>query len=262
MQPIIHMTWKTKKLPKRFQKAVNEWSEIGRVIVYDDDDLRNEIPQKYLDFYDSLPKQIFRVDLARYFILYKKGGIYADMDTIPLKSFGPLVSLNKVVLGNEPLEHSTKIYGKDQVICNAIMVSPPRQPFWMDLINYIVDNYDPNRDVVASTGPIAITEMYEKYPQLFRNVVILDSCKLFPLVDLTNPMVTSNGYQSKKQGQFDNVSNQCDLHDAYAVHLWSHEWMTKFNLKWLKKKCKSGMVILLLIIAILVILFMSYYKKR
>ena len=69
----VHMTWKTKDLPERFKKAVNEWRKIGRVLVYDDEDLRNEIPPEYLKFYDSLPKQIHRVDFARICILYKKG---------------------------------------------------------------------------------------------------------------------------------------------------------------------------------------------
>jgi hypothetical protein len=250
------MTWKTKELPERFQKAVNEWNKIGTVIVYDDEDLRNFIPIKYLSFYDSLPKQIFRVDFARYWILYKYGGIYADMDTLPLKSFDDLISLNKVILCEEPVEHARKIYNKNQVICNAIMVSPPIETFWLNLVDFIMDNYNPNTDVVASTGPIAITNMYERYPSLFKDVVILDSCKLLPLVDLTNPNLTTNGFTARKQKigpyYFDNVSNFCNLKDAYAVHLWSHEWMLKFKTKWFLY------VIILLFIILLIV--MKFYK--
>lgn len=259
MLPKVHMTWKTKNLPKRFQRAVDGWNRVGRVIVYDDSDLRREIPGKYLEFYDSLPKQIFRVDFARYIILYKYGGIYADMDTVPLKIFDDLLSLNRVILGEEPQEHAQRIYDKKRVICNAIMVSPEGDEFWLNLVDFIIKRYDPNRDVVASTGPLAITDMYEMYPSLFKNIVILDSCKFFPLVDLTNPHLILDGFKAREQivrsewnrlHSFSNISNYCDLRDAYAVHLWSHEWMTKFKIKWL-------LYIILLLIIILFIIVSS-----
>ena len=37
--------------------------------------------------YNNYPKTIQRVDTVRYFILYKYGGIYADMDYVVKKNF-------------------------------------------------------------------------------------------------------------------------------------------------------------------------------
>ena len=68
-------------------------------ILWDDDDLANFIKSEYPTYYDiytSYDKNIKRIDMARYFILYKYGGIYADMDYMCFKNFYDLVPNNKI----------------------------------------------------------------------------------------------------------------------------------------------------------------------
>src|SRR5271166_5311295 len=128
---IFYQTYKTKNLPPDLLKYRNRWLKVldsYETPVLDDVDLRNLVKDnfpQYLNFYDNMTLPIERVDFARNVMMYL-GGIYADLDTYPLKSIDLWVDKNQIILGREPLEHSRGIYGKEIVICNAFMISPPR----------------------------------------------------------------------------------------------------------------------------------------
>jgi hypothetical protein len=60
-----------------------------------DDELHTFIEKEYPQFYDtfkSFPFNIMRIDFARYCILHKYGGIYADMDMFCYKNFYEVLS--------------------------------------------------------------------------------------------------------------------------------------------------------------------------
>ena len=88
-----------------------------------DEFMQHEFPS-YYEMYKSYPLQIHRIDAVRYFILYKYGGIYADMDIVVLKDFMPRVNRHKIHILESPY--------KDNEYCqNALMISPVRHPFWL-----------------------------------------------------------------------------------------------------------------------------------
>ena len=71
-------------------------------------------------------KTAHKADKLRMEILFEKGGIYLDIDTICIKPWKHLLT-NKVVLGNEI----------QKGICNAIMFTEPKTVFFRDWIrNY------------------------------------------------------------------------------------------------------------------------------
>lgn len=212
---ILYQTWKTKEIPEKFQKNVALWRQflqpnLWKHILLDDEDLRNLVVKyfpQYLKDYDGFTQNIERVDFARYIMLYL-GGVYADLDTYPLKPIDKFVAMNKIVLGREPLEHAEKIYNREVVLCNAFMISPPKQQFWIDFMDYIIENYEPYYKAVDNTGPMALTRFYEKYPEKFGNVVIEDPCTFFPL--------TGKG----------KVTKGCNMEkDTYVVHEWTNTWV-------------------------------------
>lgn len=210
---ILYQTWKTYNVPPKMQTLRDKWLEMLPVEqgwshpLLDDKDLRdlisNETPQ-YLSAYDSFTYQIERVDFSRYVMMYL-GGIYADLDTYPTKQLDTFLASGKIVLGCEPQEHAS-VFGRETVVCNAFMISPPRQHFWIELMDYIVLNYEPKSNPVYTTGPMAITKFYEEHPKTFTNVWITDACTFYPM--------------TAKLG----VSSQCDLKDAYVVHVWHNSW--------------------------------------
>lgn len=225
---IIHQTWKERKLPEKCVDYVSAWKSLHRdfeYIFYLDEDLREAVKKytpKFISLYDAMKRNIERVDFARYSILYGIGGVYADLDTLPLRSIEPWLEKGKVVLGREPLEHSRTLYGREIVLCNAFMISPPKEEFWMGLMEYISKNYDPNSDPVTNTGPIAMTLYLEKNPEVAKDIIITDPCVFFSL---------TNGFTRKSQLGFSGISRFCDLENPsspektpFVVHAWHNEW--------------------------------------
>ena len=189
---IVWQTWKSKnpsEIPPKLYRYSQRWKTLHpdyTYILIDDKDIRQIVSDTIptlLDDYDNFTKHIERVDFARYALLYKYGGIYADLDTNPLKSLDVWTNKNKIILGCEPREHSRNIYGREQVICNALMISPPGNKFWMDLMIYIVKNYEHNYKPVENTGPMAITRFLEssKGEQHINKIIITDPCIFYPL---------------------------------------------------------------------------------
>jgi mannosyltransferase OCH1-like enzyme len=63
-----------------------------------------------LELYLSYPRPIQRADLARYCILQKFSGVYADVDTICRASLEPLAGDPRVVLCEELARHWLPAY--------------------------------------------------------------------------------------------------------------------------------------------------------
>jgi len=256
---IIFQTWKTPTtIPLYLQKYQEKWKEYCRELnykykLYSDEDLRDIIAKyfpDYLAFYDGCTRNIERVDFSRYVILYLQGGAYADLDTIPLKNLDVFFSMNKPVLGCEPREHREALYqGREKVICNAFMISPPGHPLWIELMKFIRENYKSHGNPVYNTGPMAMTLFYEENPSIFQDTLITNSCVFFPITDTE--------YSLKSQGGFDHVSKDCDIeNDSYVAHLWAHEWSSGFDPRFLDPNywILGGMILLLI--------FLICYKKK
>lgn len=215
---ILIQTWKTHSLPDVFEKYRQEWISYTpnfKHILFDDKEIRDFIIKyfpNYLKKFDSFTFNIEKVDFFRYAILYVLGGVYADLDTHPIKPIDKWVNLNKIVLGREPIEHANTLYeGREVVLCNAFMISPPKQVFWLNFMDFIMENYKPNYKPVFTTGPMAMTYFYEKYPEQFENTIITDPCVFFPLTG-----------QRK-------VSKFCSLEkDSYVLHEWENSWVEKW----------------------------------
>jgi mannosyltransferase OCH1-like enzyme len=208
---LLHQTWKNYDLPNSLRFYQQRWKDLGyEYRFYTDEDLRNVIQTyfpHYLKTYDSFTHNIERVDFARYAILYVFGGIYADMDTVPTKPLDPFLKFNKIVLGSEPIEHTQKYYNRRYVICNALMISPPHEEYWLSLMKYIVANYEKNYEPVYNTGPMAMTYHHEKYPLDLDRVILTTPCTFFLITDTQE------------------ISKECNIEDAYVMHMWNNSWV-------------------------------------
>lgn len=237
---IIWQTWKTKEnLPDNLKSYRQKWLKTHpdyKHVLLDDDDLRNIVKEnnpEYLKIYDSFSQNIERVDFARYSLLYGKGGVYADLDTVPLKKIDKWVEMNKPVIGCEPPEHA-KVERRELLLCNAFMISPPGEKIWKDLMEYIVNEYEPYKSPVVTTGPVIMTKLYEKNPSVYKNVVITKPCIFYPL------------------NVFKQVSKECDLkRDSYVAHIWTNTWVPEGVLDkieiWNPKYWLIGLIVLTMV---------------
>lgn len=131
--------------------------------MWTDEDLDQLIRTKYTWFYHtyvSYPKNIMRIDAARYFILYEYGGMYADMDFECVKNFEHLIPRGLAFAAETPWNTWGEVYQ------NALMGSPPKHEFWKHVFEDLMQNKN-DEDVLTATGPMVIQRVADKYPDLF-----------------------------------------------------------------------------------------------
>lgn len=95
---IFHQTWKDRNLPEDFKRWSETWKQMNPGYIYKfytDKDIYKFIYKNYnsyFDLYESL-NGIEKVDIFRYLVLHKYGGIYIDMDCECLKPISGLLDL-------------------------------------------------------------------------------------------------------------------------------------------------------------------------
>jgi hypothetical protein len=237
---IIHQIWKQGGVPDGFRELVASVRALHPDFEYRlwaDADLdalvQSRVPQ-FLDAYKSFKKGVEQVDFARYLILHEIGGAYFDLDIACIRSIEPLVASGQIVLGHECSEHTRQFWPRPaRIVSNALMISPPREKFWLDLIEDIVSRYDDwrwwwHRGPVYRTGPLALTRVVDGLSEeAARRVTLLPSCAFFPMSDHWNDGHVVGGY--------DSISSDCETLDGtYAVHVWSHSWLPP-SVRWFNR---------------------------
>jgi len=126
-----------------------------------EDIVKNDYPSLY-QIYKRYNYHIKRVDLARYCILHKYGGIYADLDYECIKNFEHLIRADKVSFVASPwLLMNESPYGETHQ--NSLMFSPPQHPFWNIVFKYIkIHRMTPC--TLYSTGPQIIMKAINEDP--------------------------------------------------------------------------------------------------
>jgi mannosyltransferase OCH1-like enzyme len=234
---VIHQIWKQGEVPDEFRAFVASiranhpdyeyrlWTDVEL------DALVAAHAPDQVGTYKSFKKSVEQVDFARYLILYVIGGAYFDLDVVSIRSIDPLVESGQIVLGLECSEHTRQFWPRpSRIVCNALMISPPGEPLWRDLMQHIVDHYGKwrwwwHRGPVYRTGPLALTAVVDGLSaEAARRVTVLPSCAFFPMSDHWNDGHVVGGY--------DSISNDCESFDeTYAVHLWSHSWLPR-SVQW------------------------------
>lgn len=220
--PIIHQTWKDRQVPTVLQPLVRSWRSRHpnwEYRLWTDEDNRNFIRNDFPDFlprYDAYPLQIQRVDAVRYFLLYRFGGLYIDLDFECLRPFDELIGKSDCLFGLEPEAHCN-IHDRKIIVGNALMGAVPGHPFIARITHELTEcepfHEDRNTSVLDSTGPFMLTRVYARDRP--SDVTLLPSRDLYPfsLDDLTR---TANDGLSE--------GDRLKLREAYAVHYFCGTW--------------------------------------
>jgi len=172
---IIHQLWEEceEPMPDLFVHLSKTWKEHHTDWQYefwDGDRMKDFVKNNYphlAGIYFNYRYNVHRWDLIRYLILHKMGGMYVDCDFECLASFDHYITEEKCYFALEPEEHRLWA-GKDFYFSNALMIAPPAHPFFETVITHLENTpitYNTGnkmRDVVASTGPLMLTNLYEK----------------------------------------------------------------------------------------------------
>ncbi len=143
---IIWQTFKTNEVPLIMKDYVDSWIIKNPEYEYkffDDEDilefLRNDFP-KYYEGYNMIKYGASKADLWRYLIIYKYGGVYADMDCQCINS------LRKWV---KPSSEFVTQFGTNKDICQWLLISAPGNPIFLRAAEKSLENII-NKNITAS----------------------------------------------------------------------------------------------------------------
>lgn len=160
---IIHQTWKTKDVPKITIPWIESWKRLNPDWEYrfwtDEDNLKlcqEEFPE-LLDIYTSYQFDIQRADVARYMILCRHGGLYADIDAECIKSF------------NDVIDNDYLIFKWINIITNYLIAAHKNSGFFKFVLTKLNDSTmvftgrNKKSFVLRTTGPVFLYACYREY---------------------------------------------------------------------------------------------------
>lgn len=175
---IIHQSYKSfETVPKVWAETTSRWKSLHPEYEYkfwSDEDNRNLIKSHYrwfLSTYDSYPAPIQRADAARYFAVLRYGGIYADMDILPIRSVSPLLdrlSSDGSTDDKEMLVAETYNLGLTNALFAAVPNSTVLERFVRELPLHTkplhgFESFNPHFGVLLSTGPTRLWIFLNNY---------------------------------------------------------------------------------------------------
>ena len=178
---IIHQTYKNHNLPEIYKMCQTEIKKLHpdfEYRFYTDEDMnrlmKTEFP-KYYEKFNKLPRMIMKIDMFRYFLMYKYGGLYTDMDYLMFKRFDLLNE--KVVIPCNRVDES----GNPVCLGNCIFASQPNHRFWKILMDtlFTIDreqiDYKTDKNIdgnILGTGPMFVFDMWKKYSEVENDICI------------------------------------------------------------------------------------------
>jgi glycosyltransferase involved in cell wall biosynthesis len=221
---LIHQTWKTRDVPPEFRALQRSWIDRNPGFEYrfwTDEDIGRFIAEEHpalLPVFHGYADPIARIDLARYLILRRFGGVYADLDFECLRPIDGLLEGRSFVVGLEPEEHDGLAKaverGLSRILCPSFLASVPGHPFWDHLLDRLVEART-FADVLDATGPFLLTRAHAEYEGEGSDAVtVLPPELLYP--------VTKEDCWSGRL--FDLAFWEQATRRAYAVHYWEGTW--------------------------------------
>ena len=225
---IIHQTWKTKDIPHKFKYATNSvrrYHQDWEYRLWTDEDIDIFVKKEFPDFYpifNNFERHIMRVDVVRYLILFKIGGVYCDLDYEFLRPYN--YAFHEMIFSLE----RDKSYGdRDCGISNAIMASRPNHPFWKLLLKEMKQNHPKTSnylDVLMATGPGFLSTHFFKWYKEYQ----WDGIELTP-----RPVFNPHRIRGKNERKL--LLNNGITH---GFHLGAGTWKERWSFKYLINKLK------------------------
>lgn len=137
---VIYQTYKTNTVHPNLYKNVESWINLNptyRYEFYDDDRIRNfilkEYDEKHLERFDSIKVGASKSDYFRILVIYKYGGVYADLDNRLLKPLDTIINSEDTEILHKQLNNWYDTH--------VLMMSPNNELLYkcIQMINHNID---------------------------------------------------------------------------------------------------------------------------
>ncbi len=211
----IHQIWLGPKTPpavfKQSQESIKKYHPDWEYKLWTDKD----IPDLYLHnqkFYDLSDNYGEKADIVRYEILYKFGGVYADVDFICFKPFDILCQWD-LWASMEPMDIAGGIG-----INNAIIGSIASHPILDHCISTIKESWYASKNIFVRVGPKHFKKSFLTCAEKDHdNIIALPRSFFYPL-DFQSGIWKLKGKTDYK------LLNSALRPESFAVHLWAGTW--------------------------------------
>ena len=212
---IIHQIWLgPKHLPKKYKLWIKSWLRINpswKYILWDDKKVA-DFGLKNQTIFNMSNNYGFKSDIARYEILYKYGGLYADTD------FECIKSIPNNLLNYDFVAGCT--FNNKPEISNALIIAKPKALILKKLINSIKPlSKNTPKYVFITSGPELLTDIFFKLNEKEKSKCLIlpsDYFYPFPSFLLDNKKCEVKEFISK---------------DTIALHYWGMSWFKDSFLK-------------------------------
>ncbi len=146
---IIWQTMKTNRVPVLMKSYADTWMDLNPEYEYrfcDDEDIIDFIKTcfpEYLEGYKRLKFGASKADLWRYLIIYRYGGIYADIDC---KCINPLRQWL-----NPNSSYITQL-GTNKDVCQWLIITVPQNPIFLKAAQKTLENANSNNKKASYIG--------------------------------------------------------------------------------------------------------------
>jgi len=212
---IIHYTWKDSNLLDLQKECLQSWKTHFKepeyiYMFWSDEDISSFINTYYEDYkwlFDKQTKNIVKVDLFRFFVLHKYGGIYMDLDYKVHKNFYSILKPDKFNCIESPFKFNEEVQ-------NSLMACVKNHTIFMEIFNSLKNNN--SRSILSIAGPTFLTNVLKKQPKHFHIL----PCNEFQRIQEKELKAYKNNKLLKNAcgKQSDNVS-------VYGEHLLSGTWI-------------------------------------
>ena len=198
---IIHQTWKSHILPDDLRRYRHSWKihhPGWEYRFYDDEACRLFTKDHYpelLSLYESYPKHIQRIDIFRYLVVNRCGGVYADMDMEFFRPIDSLLDEKTCAFSIEahltPQRQQELGYAKPYQIGNCIFAAAANHRFFEMIIARLQQLADrpisTDADVEDTTGPRMLTRLYYQLSDAQKTGI-----SILPQIHLLSPKIYPN----------------------------------------------------------------------
>lgn len=263
----IYQSWKTKKLSDKMSQIVENTQKMNPDYSYelfDDADCRQFIlthfGPNYANAFDILIPGAFKCDFWRYAKLYVDGGIYMDMDMVPLVPFDQMLNERDEfvsVVDSEPFAIFAKLPG----IFQSFIACRPKHPILLLSLQLSFANIVTRRtgplEQLSITGPVVMAiafNLYRENPDTHASI---------------SPGIHNNGIRlftkdSKYTYGLDNKQLFLNKYDGYSgvTNYWAMDRYYKDDPRMVMKVVIKYGFIFFAILSILGLIYVYIYKKR